>query len=176
VATERPHEETAWQRFMPGGPLALLPLSDGRSSIVWSLPDAEAARLRAAPDAEFLAALEDASERVLGRPTACAERALFKLRAQHALRYVEPRAVLIGDAAHTVHPLAGQGMNLGLADAAALAAVIERALAAGEDPGDRRVLRRYERRRKPENLEMLAALDGLHRLFALPDWAAPLRS
>ncbi len=176
VETERPHEETAWQRFLPGGPLALLPLSDGRSSIVWSLPEAEASRLLAAPDDAFLAALEDASSRVLGRPTACAERMSFPLRLVHARRYVEPRAVVVGDAAHTVHPLAGQGMNLGFADAVALADVIASAVRAGEDPGDRRVLRRYERARKPENLEMLLAFDGLHRLFGLPAWAAPLRA
>jgi len=97
------------------------------------------------------------------------------LQALHARRYCAPRAVLVGDAAHTVHPLAGQGMNLGLLDAAALARVIEDALLAGEDPGDVKVLRRYERERKGANLEMLVALDALHRLFALPAWAAPLR-
>ena len=97
------------------------------------------------------------------------------MQALHARRYCAPRAVLVGDAAHTVHPLAGQGMNLGLLDAAALARVIEDALLAGEDPGDVKVLRRYERERKGANLEMLVALDALHRVFALPAWAAPLR-
>ncbi|MCY4479669.1 MAG: FAD-dependent monooxygenase, partial [Rhodospirillales bacterium] len=94
-------------------------------------------------------------------------RASFPLRAIHARQYCRPRVALVGDAAHTVHPLAGQGMNLGLLDAAVLAEEILRALARDEDPGDLRVLRRYERRRKGENLKMLLALDGLHRLFRL---------
>jgi len=175
VATELPHRETAWQRFMPGGPLAFLPLVDGRSSVVWSLPSERAAELIAAEPDAFLAELQSASAGVLGGLGPCSQRAGFPLQALHARRYCAPRAVLVGDAAHTVHPLAGQGMNLGLADAAALACVVEDALLAGEDPGDLKVLRRYERERKGANLEMLLALDALHRLFALPTWAAPLR-
>jgi 2-octaprenylphenol hydroxylase len=112
---------------------------------------------------------------VLGALTACSARAGFALQALHALRYTTARAALVGDAAHTVHPLAGQGMNLGLLDAAALAVVIEDAVLAGEDPGDARVLRRYERERKGDNLKMLAAFDALNRLFRLPSWAAPMR-
>ncbi|HEX6997416.1 MAG TPA: UbiH/UbiF/VisC/COQ6 family ubiquinone biosynthesis hydroxylase [Gammaproteobacteria bacterium] len=175
VTTELPHEETAWQRFLPGGPIAFLPLLDGRSSVVWSLPEERAARLCAAPDDEFLAALQRASGGVLGMLGPCTERASFALRALHAPRYTRPRAVLIGDAAHTVHPLAGQGMNLGLLDAACLAGVLERAVDAGEDVGDLPVLRRYERERKPDNLRMLVALDALERLFRLPAWVAPVR-
>ena len=175
VATERPHRETAWQRFLPGGPLAFLPLADGRSSVVWSLPNERAAELIAAEPGSFLAELQRASAGVLGELGACSQRAGFPLQALHARRYCALRAVLVGDAAHTVHPLAGQGMNLGLLDAAALARVIEDALLAGEDPGDVKVLRRYERERKGANLEMLVALDALHRVFALPAWAAPLR-
>ncbi|HEU4617778.1 MAG TPA: UbiH/UbiF/VisC/COQ6 family ubiquinone biosynthesis hydroxylase [Gammaproteobacteria bacterium] len=175
VDTERPHERTARQRFLSGGPLAFLPLADGRSSIVWSLPESRADALMAAGDAEFLAALQPASAGVLGRLGPISERARFPLHVVLALRYCCSRAALVGDAAHTVHPLAGQGMNLGLADAACLAAEIEGALAEGRDPGDLTVLRRYERRRKGENLKMLAALDGLNRLFRLPAWAAPLR-
>ena len=175
VASAQPHRETAWQRFLPGGPLAFLPLVDGRSSVVWSLPTERCAELiAAAPDA-FLAELASASAGVLGDFASCSARAGFPLQALHALRYCAPRGVLVGDAAHTVHPLAGQGMNLGLLDAAALARVVEDALLAGEDPGDLRVLRRYERERKGGNLEMLLALDALHRVFALPGWAAPLR-
>ncbi len=175
VTTEAPHRSTAWQRFLPGGPLAFLPLADGRSSIVWSLPTADAERLLAATDGEFLADLQAASAGVLGALTACSGRAGFALHALHALRYTTARAALVGDAAHTVHPLAGQGMNLGLLDAAALAAVIEDAVLAGEDPGDAKVLRRYERERKGDNLKMLAAFDALNRLFRLPGWAAPMR-
>jgi ubiquinone biosynthesis UbiH/UbiF/VisC/COQ6 family hydroxylase len=175
VATERPHRETAWQRFLPGGPLAFLPLADGRSSVVWSSPSERAAQLIAAEPDAFLAELQSASAGVLGELGPCTSRAGFPLQAMYARRYCAARAVLVGDAAHTVHPLAGQGMNLGLLDAAALARVVEDALLAGEDPGDLKVLRRYERERKGANLEMLVALDALHRLFALPAWAAPLR-
>jgi 2-octaprenylphenol hydroxylase len=175
VQSSRSHDDTAWQRFLPGGPLALLPLANGSSSIVWSLQTADAERLLAASDAEFLAELHGASAGVLGDLTSCSKRVGFPLQALHALRYTAPRVALLGDAAHTVHPLAGQGMNLGLLDAASVAAVIEDALLAGEDVGDLKVLRRYERERKGDNLAMLAVFDGLNRLFGLPGWAAPLR-
>lgn len=176
VTTARSHSETAWQRFLPGGPLAFLPLADGRSSIVWSLPEAEAKELAAVPEAEFLQALQEASADVLGELTAIAARATFPLRVLHAERYCSQRVALAGDAAHTVHPLAGQGMNLGLLDAAALASVVEDAVLAGEDPGDLKVLRRYERERKGDNRSMSLAFDALHRLFRLPGWAAPFRA
>lgn len=175
IATERAHRATAWQRFLPGGPLALLPLADGRSSVVWSVPVVAAERLAAASDADFLAALQDASADVLGEIGAVSSRAALPLAARHAWRYCERRVVLVGDAAHTVHPLAGLGMNLGLLDAAALGAVVEAALRRDEDPGDRRVLRRYERARKGDNLATLLALDALDRLFRLPRGAAPMR-
>src|SRR5688572_709749 len=176
VTSTGAHQSTAWQRFMSGGPLALLPLADGRSSIVWSLPTADAERLLAASDAEFLAELGSASGGVIGELTACSKRVGFALQALHALKYTCTRVALLGDAAHTVHPLAGQGMNLGILDAASLAAVVEDALLAGEDVGDLKVLRRYERQRKGDNLAMLAAFDGLNRLFRSPSWAAPLRA
>jgi 2-octaprenylphenol hydroxylase len=175
VTSAQPHLDTAWQRFLPGGPLALLPLADGRSSIVWSLPTPAAERLLAAGEGEFLAELAAASAGVIGELAACSRRVAFPLQALHAQKYTAPRVALLGDAAHTVHPLAGQGMNLGLLDAAAAAAVVEDALLAGEDAGDLKVLRRYERERKGDNLAMLAAFDGLSRLFGLPGWAAPLR-
>ncbi len=175
VASARPHEATARQRFLAGGPLALLPLVDGRSSIVWSLPSDEAERLRAAPDDDFLAALERASGGVLGALGPVSARASFPLKVLHARRYCSARVALVGDAAHTVHPLAGQGMNLGLLDAAELAFAIEDAIDAGEDVGDLRALRRYERSRKADNMTMLLALDALNRLFRLPPWAIPLR-
>src|SRR5262245_20726154 len=176
VTSAGDHQSTAWQRFLPGGPLALLPLADGRSSIVWSLPTADAERLLAASDAEFLAELGAASLGCVGELTACSKRVSFPLQALHARKYTAPRVALLGDAAHTVHPLAGQGMNLGILDAASIAAVVEDALLAGEDLGDHKVLRRYERQRKGDNLAMLAAFDGLNRLFRLPGWAAPARS
>ena len=173
VATERSHRETAWQRFLPDGPLAFLPLSDGRSSVVWSTGSEHAEALCRAGEEDFLGELHTAAGDALGRIQSSSRRASFPLRAIHASQYCRPRVALVGDAAHTVHPLAGQGMNLGLLDAAVLAEVILEALARDEDPGDLRVLRRYERRRKGENLKMLLALDGLHRLFRLSAPAMP---
>jgi 2-polyprenylphenol 6-hydroxylase len=159
---------TAWQRFLPGGPLAFLPLGDGRCSIVWSLPRAEAARLRALPVTEFDAALTQASDGVLGTCTTVLGPVAFPLQLKYALDYARPHAVLLGDAAHVVHPLAGQGLNLGLLDCAVLAEVLEQAGGAAH-LGDARLLRRYERRRRSENLLAGAALDGLERLFAARD-------
>jgi 2-octaprenylphenol hydroxylase len=176
VRSESSHEQTAWQRFLPGGPLAFLPLSDGRSSIVWSLPEAEAAALCSAPDGEFIDALQRASAGVLGTLSDCAERVSFPLRAQHLIRYCKRRIVFAGDSAHVVHPLAGQGMNLGMLDASVLAGVVNRAAETGEDPGDLRVLRRYERARKGDNLAMLLAFDCFDRLFRMPQWLAPMRA
>jgi 2-octaprenylphenol hydroxylase len=140
------------------------------------VPGLDAERLLAASEADFLAELTVASAGALGDLIACSARAGFPLRAIHAMRYTAPRVALIGDAAHTVHPLAGQGMNLGLLDAAAVAAVVEDALLAGEDPGDLKVLQRYERQRKGDNLAMLTAFDALNRLFRLPPAVAPLRA
>lgn len=176
VRGSEPHRSTAWQRFLPGGPLAFLPLADGSWSIVWSLPSDVAATLHDAADSELAAALQSASGGVLGSLSVVGPRASFPLQALHAWRYTQPRVALLGDAAHTVHPLAGQGMNLGLLDAACFARVLEIAVLRGEDPGDLRVLRRYERARKGDNLQMLAALDGMQRLFALPAWLAPWRA
>ncbi len=167
VTTERSHQKTAWQRFLPDGPVAFLPLLDGRSSVVWSTGSEHAEALCGAAEDDFLAELQTAAGGALGRIRSASRRVSFPLRAIHANQYCRPRVALVGDAAHTVHPLAGQGMNLGLLDAAVLAEEIRNALGRDEDPGDQRVLRRYERRRKGENLKMLLALDGLNRLFRL---------
>ncbi len=166
VQSELPHRETAWQRFLPSGPLAFLPLADGRSSVVWSNTVDGADRLLRLHEKEFLAELETASDGTLGRMLACSGRGAFPLRLLHARDYCRQRLVLIGDAAHAIHPLAGQGVNLGFLDAAALHETLVKALQAGEDPGDRSVLRRYERWRKGDNLAMLAAMDGIKRLFS----------
>ena len=151
VGTERAHESTAWQRFQPGGPLAFLPLADGRCSIVWSLPSDEAARLLALDEAEFRAELGCAFDFRLGAITSTTSRLSFPLRMQLAERYVRGRCVLIGDAAHAVHPLAGQGLNLGLRDVRSLRDQLVRAKTRGSDIGAAHVLRRYERERRSEN-------------------------
>jgi 2-octaprenylphenol hydroxylase len=162
----QPHRHTAWQRFLPGGPLALLPLADGRVSVVWSTSPQHAAELLDADEEAFSLALSAASDFVLGALRVAGPRASFPLRAQHARKYVDAGVALIGDAAHTVHPLAGQGANLGLADADTLATVIEAAIGNDEFPADLPVLRRYERARKGANKTMLYFIDGLNRLFA----------
>ena len=166
VATERPHEATAWQRFMRDGTLAFLPLADGTSSIVWSADDARAMSLAALNDAAFAAELERAFDYALGSTRLVSERLSFPLMRLAAQRYVARRVALIGDAAHVVHPLAGQGVNLGLLDAAALAQQIAAAAATREDPGALRVLRAYERWRKSEVAAMAMAIDAFDRLLA----------
>jgi 2-octaprenylphenol hydroxylase len=165
VRTAERHRDTAWQRFLPTGPLAFLPLPDGRVSIVWSTARTEAARLRGLPREAFDAELTAASGVVLGRCETVTPLAAFPLRIQYALNYVAPRVLLLGDAAHVVHPLAGQGLNLGLLDCAVLAEELAAAQGARAF-GDLAVLRRYERRRRSENLLAAAALDGLERLFS----------
>lgn len=164
VRGERAHGETARQVFLPEGPLAFLPLSDGRCSIVWSADDARAQALLALDDTAFLAELTQASEGALGTMIETTPRASFPLAAMHAERYVLPRLALIGDAAHTVHPLAGQGVNLGVLDAAVLAEVLERTMDGG-DLGELALLRRYERWRRGENLSMQTAMSGFKALF-----------
>lgn len=169
VRCERPHQATAWQRFTDDGPLAFLPLArqgdEHWCSIVWSTVPAEAERLMALDDEAFRHELGKAFEWRLGQVTAVDPRLCIPLRQRHAKRYVESGLALIGDAAHSIHPLAGQGVNLGFLDAAVLAEVLLHALQRGEQPNDVRVLSRYERRRMPHNLAMMAAMEGFERLF-----------
>lgn len=165
VGTERAHESTAWQRFLPGGPLAFLPLADGRCSIVWSLPDAEAARVLALDDEAFRAELGCAFDFRLGAITSATPRLAFPLRLRLAERYVAGRCVLVGDSAHQVHPLAGQGMNLGLRDVACLRRVLGEARARGGDFGAAHVLRRYERERRSENTLAARGFDAIERIY-----------
>ncbi len=165
VRTEQPHRETAWQRFLPTGPLAFLPLPRNHCSIVWSTVPEHAAALVDMPGARFERALEEAFQSRLGRVELVGERASFPLRHLHAERYVESRVALLGDAAHTIHPLAGQGVNLGFSDAAVLAEVIGEARGRGRDFAARSVLRRYERWRRGHNVLMQGTMDGFYWLF-----------
>ena len=166
VATARLHQATAWQRFMHDGTLAFLPLADGTSSLVWSADDDLAAQLLSATASGFAQRLDRASDLALGSTRLVSERTSFPLRRLAAQRYVAPRVALVGDAAHVVHPLAGQGVNLGLMDAAALAQLVLAAAGEREDPGALSVLRAYERWRKSEVALMSTAIDAFDRLLA----------
>lgn len=175
IATERGHGGTAFQRFLATGPLALLPLPGKACSIVWSATEARAADLLAMPAGQFNAELTAASAGVLGALELASERASFPLRRLAAGSYVAPRVALAGDAAHVIHPLAGQGVNQGLEDAAVLAAHLA-ARPPRESVGALRALRRYERERRTGNALVGEVVDGLDRLFTgsgpLTAWAA----
>ncbi|HID49364.1 MAG TPA: hypothetical protein EYP40_07120, partial [Chromatiales bacterium] len=162
----RHHGETAWQRFLPAGPLAFQPLNDGYCSIVWSTAPDHARLLRDMDAQRFAAELQAAFENALGPIEEVGPRATFPLRSFETRHYVLPRLALVGDAAHAIHPLAGQGVNLGLADVRSLVAVLGEARTRRQDPGSHRVLRRYERWRRADNRGMLLAMDGFKRLFS----------
>lgn len=166
VRTARAHQHTAWQRLLRGGPLALLPLFDGSSSIVWSLDVARGTALCDCPIPQFNEQLDVASGLALGATTLISERRSFALHSLSADSYVTSRCALIGDAAHVIHPLAGQGANLGLLDAAALCEAVAGAVAQREDPGALRALRGYEQQRRTHNLIMGAAMDAFERSFS----------
>ncbi len=182
VDSEQAHRATCWQRFLPGGPLAFLPFAGAdhagreghRSSIVWTLPEAEAARLLDAEPVDFLRELETAFAGTLGALTWVSTRAAFPLRRQLAQACVAGRLAIIGDAAHVVHPLAGQGVNLGLRDVAALRALLRAATARNADIGSPSRLSRWARQRRSENALAAHAFDGLNRLFSSDDVAATL--
>jgi 2-octaprenyl-6-methoxyphenol hydroxylase len=171
LAHERPHHETALEHFLPSGPFAQLPMAPTEvaphvSAIVWTERDAVATRLLALPDAAFA---REAARRLgphLGAVRLIGRRWSYPLAAMHAHRYFDTRLALVGDAAHGVHPIAGQGLNLGFRDAAALATLVMEAVGAGADPGAPALLRRYQALRRPDNLLMLAATDALDRLFS----------
>ncbi len=169
VATVKPmrhHQRTARQRFMPAGPLALLPIDDGRCSIVWSTSPTHAQALMELGDTAFCEELTRASEAVLGEMVEIGPRGVFALRLGHAQSYCRPGFVLVGDAAHAMHPLAGQGVNLGFMDAMTLADVLIEAHGKGREIGAMATLRRYERARKGANMAMLGAMDGFKRIFS----------
>lgn len=173
VQTSEVHQQTAWQRFMPEGPLAFLPLAGDTEhehfcSIVWSTLPHETERLMALDDKTFAKQLGRAFEYRLGSIEAISRRFSFPLRQRHAVDYIKPGVVLVGDAAHTIHPLAGQGINLGLKDVQVLAEEILRADDRGLAFSDFSILQRYQRRRKSDNLMMMAAMEGFKHLFEHP--------
>jgi 2-polyprenylphenol 6-hydroxylase len=177
VKTEKPHQYTAWQRFMKTGPLAFLPLhlpgldavEQQYCSIVWSCVTEKADELLTLDDEAFKESLGKAFEFRLGTIESVDKRVSFPLWQRHATDYVMENIALIGDAAHTIHPLAGQGVNLGFADTQALCEVICAALDKGEDYASHQVLSRYQRNRKGKNLAMMAAMEGFKRLFESED-------
>lgn len=166
VKTEHYHQDTAWQRFLPTGPLAFLPLTDGYSSIVWSTAPEQANELLELDESAFKTALADAFDYKLGVIIEVGPRATFPLKGQHAKHYVKPHLALVGDAAHTIHPLAGQGVNLGFADVSELAQVLHEARNNGDAIGSFRTLRRYERARRGDNLLMLESMGAFKTLFS----------
>ncbi len=166
VRTALPHQQTAWQRFTDDGPLAFLPLDDAHlSSIVWSTSPDHAKQLMELDEIAFHAALERAFESKLGEIVGSDQRYAVPLRQRHAKYYVQPGLAVIGDAAHTIHPLAGQGVNLGLMDAAALAEQVLAAVERGERFESEQVLKRFQRQRQGSNLQMSAMMELFKQLF-----------
>ncbi|WP_233253274.1 UbiH/UbiF/VisC/COQ6 family ubiquinone biosynthesis hydroxylase [Paracoccus binzhouensis] len=166
VDHDLPHHGTAHQYFMPTGPLAILPLPGNRSSIVWSEAETQARAVIALPDAEFLAALRPRFGDFLGEIRLAGPRFSYPLNLTLAERYVDARLALVGDAAHGVHPVAGQGLNLGLRDVAALAEVLVAARRRGEDIGAELVLARYQDWRRPDATALALGMDGVNALFS----------
>ncbi len=171
VAHERPHGNLALEHFLPGGPFAQLPMAAGEagdnlSAIVWTERDPLAMRLAGLDEVAFTRELQRRLGMHLGRVRPVGRRWTYALGALHAHRYVAERLALVGDAAHGIHPIAGQGLNLGFRDVMALSELVIEAVAQGRDPGDAGLLARYQARRRPDNLAMLAATDVLDRLFS----------
>ncbi len=167
VTTERSHQYTAWQRFLDEGPLAFLPLKNGQCSIVWTLSSETSKSYLALADKDFLQVLEQASGGILGKMLDTGPRAAFPLRFQHANRYIEQRFALCGDAAHAMHPLAGQGVNSGLLDAAAIAELVLLTQQEQRPLSSLRYLRRYERWRKGDNLILMSSMDLLNKTYSV---------
>jgi 2-octaprenyl-6-methoxyphenol hydroxylase len=166
VQHERDHHGRAEEHFLPAGPFAILPLTGNRCSLVWTEESAEAERIMALPDAEFHAELERRFGLALGELQVMGSRRSHPLGLSVARSFIADRLALVGDAAHVIHPIAGQGLNLGLRDVAALAEVIVDAARLGLDPGASDVLERYQRWRRFDTMAMGIATDGLNRLFS----------
>jgi 2-octaprenyl-6-methoxyphenol hydroxylase len=166
VAHERDHEGRAEEHFLPAGPFAILPLRHNRSSIVWTEETGEAERIAALPDGDFHDELEKRFGLRLGNITVVGTRRAYPLGLWVARSFIADRLALIGDAAHVIHPIAGQGLNMGLRDVAALAEAVVDAVRLGADPGDASVLERYQRWRRFDTMTMCVSTDGLNRLFS----------
>ncbi|WP_068077228.1 UbiH/UbiF/VisC/COQ6 family ubiquinone biosynthesis hydroxylase [Novosphingobium lentum] len=170
---EQPHDNVAWEIFYPAGPFALLPLLDDadgshRSALVWTVAEKDAAGVLAMSDRAFLAEIEKRMGSVFGEIRLAAPRSSYPLNFHHTVKLTEDRLALVGDAAHGLHPIAGQGLNVGLRDVAALVEVLSDGARLGLDPGDAQVLARYERWRAADTFMVAAATDSLTRLFGLP--------
>jgi len=173
---ERPHDHVAYEIFYPTGPFALLPMNDDarghRSAIVWSVPNADAAGWLSLTDPDFAAEAEAAMGGFLGHVELLAPRSSFPLGFHHAAQITAPRLALVGDAAHAIHPIAGQGLNLGFRDVAALAEVLVEGARLGLDLGDKQLLDRYQRWRSLDSLSVAFATDSLTRIYGIPGAAA----
>jgi 2-octaprenyl-6-methoxyphenol hydroxylase len=166
IETEKPHNNTAFERFWYSGPMGVLPLSENRCQVVWTAPHAEAKALRDLDEKQFLELLEYRTGGLLGRLKLMGQRFVFPVQLMQSDRYTLPGLALIGDAAHCCHPVGGQGLNMGIRDAAALAQVLQEADQQGEDISSLKVLRRYEGWRKRENFTILGFTDLLDRMFS----------
>ncbi len=170
VTHESPRNDIAFERFWPDGPMGVLPLAGNRYHIVWTAPHAEAKALQTLDEAAFLSELEYYTGGFLSQLQLTSERLVFPVQLFQSRHYVRHRVALVGDAAHRCHPVAGQGLNLGIRDAAALAQILSEAHLRGEDIGALKVLKRYERWRKVENLAILGFTDFLDRMFSNNWW------
>lgn len=173
LAHSKPHGNVAWEIFYPAGPFALLPLRDDaegnhRSALVWTVGENDAPGVLALPDGAFRSAVQERMGDVLGEVRLMGTRSSWPLNFHHTARMVDQRLALVGDAAHGMHPIAGQGLNLGLRDVAALVEVLTEGMRLGLDPGDAEVLARYERWRASDTFMVSAATDVLTRLFGVP--------
>ncbi len=166
IQPEKPHDNIAYERFWPSGPFAILPVSDTTCRIVWTAPHAEAQRLLQLDDAAFTEHLRTRYGPQMGRLSVVGQRYVFPTKLVHAREYVRSRVALVGDAAHSCHPVGGQGLNLGIRDVAALAEVLQTAHSQGEDIGSLKVLRRYQAWRRWQNILSLRFTDVLNRTFS----------